>query len=366
MINNIPVKKNQEYIVKIIDNGYDGEGIAKLKNYTIFIPNTIKGETVKTLIVKVNSSHAFGKIIDILEKSPSRIESDCITYKRCGGCNLRHMKYEDTLKLKQNIVQNLVNKMLKNKLEIKETIGMEKPYHYRNKVQFPVGYNKNNELVKGIYANRSHEIIETKGCFIQNKESEEIANFIIEFMKKNELTAYNEKNRTGIVRHIMIKVGIKTNQVMCVIVVNQEELPKEEELVKELVKQFPNIKTIVKNINTKNTNIILGNININLYGQGYICDKLGEYIFEISPLSFYQINPIQTEKLYNKAIELAKLNRNDIVLDLYCGIGTIGIFTSKLVKKVIGVEIVEEAIKNANKNARINNVSNIEFFLRRC
>lgn len=358
----IPVKKNAEYVVEIIDNGYEGEGIAKIDNYTIFIPNAIKGEIVKIIIVKVNSSHAFGKILDIVQQSLSRVESDCCTYKRCGGCNLRHMKYEDTLKLKQNTVQNLVNKELEAKLEVKETIGMEKPYHYRNKVQFPVGYNKNNELIKGTYANRTHEIIETKGCFIQNKEAEEIANFIIEFMKKHCITAYNEKNRSGIVRHIMIKVGMKTNQVMCVIIVKQEKLPKEQELVKELVHKFPNIETIIKNVNDKNTNVILGNTNINLYGLGHIYDKLGEYTFEISPLSFYQINPIQTEKLYYKAIELAKLTKNDIVLDLYCGIGTIGIFTSKFVKKVIGVEIVEQAIDNANKNARMNEIDNIEFF----
>ena len=358
---NIPVEKNKEYIVDIIDNGYEGEGIAKIDNYTIFVQNAIKGEKVKILIVKVNSSHAFGKILEILEKSYMRIESDCSTYKRCGGCNLRHIKYEDTLKIKQNIVQNLINKGLETKLEVKETIGMEEPYHYRNKVQFPVGYNKDNKVIKGVYANRTHEIIETQGCLIQNKQSEMIANFIIEFMIKHNIPAYDEKDRTGIIRHIVVKIGIKTNQLMCIIVVNQIKIPKEKELVKELLEKFPNIETIVKNINTKNTNIILGNTNITLYGEGYIYDKLGEYTFEISPLSFYQINPIQTEKLYNKAIELAKLEKSDIVFDLYCGIGTIGIFISKFVKKVIGVEIVEQAIENANRNARINNIENIEF-----
>ncbi len=361
-MNNIPVEKNKKYIVDIIDNGYEGEGIAKIDNYTIFIPGAIKGERIKTLIVKVNSSHAFGKIIDIVEKSNIRADSDCATYKRCGGCNLRHMNYKDTLVLKQNIVKNLANKMLKNNIEVKETIGMEKPYHYRNKAQFPVGYNKNNELVTGVYASRSHEIIETKGCLIQNKLTEEIAKFIIDFMKRNNITGYDEKKQTGIVRHIVVKVGIKTEQVMCIIVVNQEKLPKEKELVEELLNKFPNIKTIVKNVNSKNTNVILGSKNINLYGEGHIYDKLGDYTFEISPLSFYQINPIQTEKLYNKAIELAKLNENDVVLDLYCGIGTIGIFTSKYVNKVIGIEIVEQAIENAKKNARINEVNNIEFF----
>lgn len=357
----IPVEKDKEYIVDIIDNGYEGEGIAKIDNYTIFIHGAIKGEKIKILIVKVNSSHAFGKILEIIDKSKSRIESDCCTYKRCGGCDLRHMNYQDTLMLKQSIVQNLINKTLKAKIDVKETIGMENPYNYRNKAQFPVGYNKSNEIITGVYANRSHEIIETNGCLIQNKQSETIVKFIIDFMKRNKIPAYNENNGTGIIRHIVVKVGFKTDEVMCIIVVNQEKLPKEKELTDKLLNKFPNIKTIVKNVNNKNTNVILGNKNINLYGKGCIYDNLGEFTFEISPLSFYQINPVQTEKLYNKAIELADLNKNDIVLDLYCGIGTIGIFTSKRVKKVIGVEIIEEAIENAKKNAKINNIDNIEF-----
>ena len=358
---NIPVKKNEEYIVDIIDNGYEGEGIAKIENYTLFIPGAIKGEKIRVLIVKTNVSHGFGKILEILEEVDSRIQSDCLTYKRCGGCNLRHIKYEDTLQIKQNIVQNLVNKHLKTSINVSGTIGMDSPYYYRNKAQFPVGYNKNNEIITGVYANRSHDIIPTNGCLIQNKEAERIAKFIIELMKKYNITAYNEKTGKGMIRHIVTKVAIKTNEIMCIIVSNQENLPKENNIVRELLKQFPNIKTIVKNINDKDTNVILGNRNITLYGDGYIYDELGEYTFEISALSFYQINPIQTEKLYNKAIELAELNKDDILLDLYCGIGTIGIFASKYVKKVIGIEIVQEAIENAKRNAKINNISNVEF-----
>ena len=355
------VEKNKEYIVDIIDTGFQGEGIAKIDGLTIFIPNAIKGEKLKILIVKVLSSHAFGKIVEIIEKSPYRIESDCTTYKRCGGCSLRHIKYEETLKMKQNAVQSLVNKTLKNKIEVEDTLGMENPYHYRNKAQYPVGLNKDGKPVIGVFANRTHEIIPINTCFIQNKQTEEIAKYIFEFLVKNNISVYNEKTQKGLVRHIVTKIGIKTNEIMCILVINGKEMPKEKELVEELTNKFKNIKTIVKNINTKNTNVILGNENINLYGDGYISDILGDYKFKISPMSFYQVNPIQAEKLYNLGVEFANITKDDIVFDLYCGIGTISLFMSKFAKKVYGVEIVKEAIIAAKENAKINNVDNTEF-----
>ena len=209
------IQKNQEYIVDIIDNGFEGEGIAKIDNFTIFIPETIKGEKVRVLIVKVLSSHGFGKVIEILEKSQARQDVDCNTYKRCGGCNLRHVKYEETLKMKQNAVQSLVNKTLKNKLQIKETVGMENPLHYRNKAQYPIGINKKGEPVIGVFANRTHEVIPIDNCLIQNKKSEEIAKFIIEFIKEKNISIYDEKKGKGLVRHIVTKVGIKTGEIMC-------------------------------------------------------------------------------------------------------------------------------------------------------
>ena len=355
------VEKNKEYIVDIIDTGFQGEGIAKIDGLTIFIPNAIKGEKLKILIVKVLSSHAFGKIVEIIEKSPYRIESDCTTYKRCGGCSLRHIKYEETLKMKQNAVQSLVNKTLKNKIEVEDTLGMENPYHYRNKAQYPVGLNKDGKPVIGVFAKRTHEIIPINTCFIQNKQTEEIAKYIFEFLVKNNISVYNEKTQKGLVRHIVTKIGIKTDEIMCILVINGKEMPKEKELVEELTNKFKNIKTIVKNINTKNTNVILGNENINLFGDGYITDILGEYKFKISPMSFYQINPIQAEKLYNLGVESANITKNDVVFDLYCGIGTISLFMSKFAKKVYGVEIVEEAIVAAKENAKMNNVDNTEF-----
>ena len=245
---------------------------------------------------------------------------------------------------------------------------MEKPYYYRNKAQYPFGTNKNGDKVFGIFAKRTHEIIEINDCKIQNPISAKIAREVLKFVRENNISVYNEETGKGLVRHLIVKVGIKTNEVMCVIVLNGEKFEKEQELVNLLLEKFNKddknefkIKTIVKNINTKNTNVILGNKNIVLYGDGYIKDKLGNYTFKISPMSFYQTNPIQTEVLYNKAIEAAKLKKSDVVLDLYCGIGTIGIYASSFVNKVYGIEIVEQAIEDAKENARINNIENIKF-----
>lgn len=358
----VPVEKNKEYIVDIIDQGYEGEGIAKIDNFTIFIEGTIKGEKCKILIVKVTTSHAFGKLIEILENSKYRVETDCGTYKRCGGCNLRHIDYEETLNIKQNTVQNLVNKTLNNKINVNMLIGMGNPYNYRNKAQYPVGLDKNNEPVIGVYAKRTHEIIPMRNCMIQNPLSEQIANFVFHFFIQNNIPIYNEKNGKGLLRHIVIKVGIRTHEVMCILVLNGKELKKEKELVKLLIKEFPEVKTVVKNINVKNTNVILGNENEVIYGDGYIYDKLGDYTFKISPMSFYQINPVQTEVLYNTAIEMANLSKTETLFDLYCGIGTIGIFASPYVKKVYGIEIVKQAIEDAKENASINDIRNIEFF----
>ena len=355
------ISKNEEYEVEIIDNGYNGEGIAKIDGFTVFVPNAIKGEVVKILIVKVLSSHAFGKILEIEKKSKFRQEIDCATYKRCGGCDLRHIKYEQTLKMKQNAVQALVNKTLKNKIEVKETLGMENPFFYRNKAQYPVGVNKDRKPIIGVFANRTHEVIPIKNCLIQNPKSEAIAKFILEFIKEKNISIYNEKTGRGFFRHIVIKVGIKTNEIMCIFVINGKKFPYEDELVKKLKQNYPEIKTIVKNINMKNTNVILGQENINLYGNGYIEDVLGEYKFKISPLSFYQVNPKQAEKLYNLGIEMAKVSKEDTVFDLYCGIGTISLFIAKYAKKVYGVEIVEQAIKDAKQNAKINNIENVQF-----
>lgn len=357
----IPVSKNKEYVVDIMDNGFEGEGIAKIDNFTIFIPNTIKGERVRIMIVKVLSSHAFGKLIEILKASPVRETEDCQTYKRCGGCQLRHIKYEETLKIKQNAVQSLVNKTLKQKIEVEETLGMENPYHYRNKAQYPLGINKEGKPVMGVFANRTHEIIPIQNCLIQNKQAEEVAKFIFDFIVKNKVSIYDEKKQKGLMRHIVTKIGIKTEEIMCILVINGNQIPQEKELINQVIMHFPNVKTIVKNINKQNTNVILGKENIPIYGDGFIKDKLGEFVFKISPLSFYQVNPIQAQRLYQIGVDAAQITKQDIVFDLYCGIGTISLFMARFAKSVYGIELVEEAVCAARENTLINKIDNAQF-----
>ena len=355
-MNTVPIEKNKEYIVDIIDNGFEGEGIAKIDDFTIFIPNAIKGEKIKVLIVKVLSSYAYGKIIEIIEKSPNRVEIDCPTYKRCGGCDLRHVDYEETLNMKQNTVQNLVNKNLKTEIEVKPTWGMGNPYHYRNKLQFPVGVDKEGKPVIGVFANRTHEIIPIENCLIQNEKSVQIAKYVLDCIKKYNISVYNEKNQTGLVRHIVVKSSRYFNEYMVIIVINGDFLPFEKEFY-----ACREICSIFVNINKKNTNVILGNKNKLIYGKEYLEDFLGNFVFKISPLSFYQVNAVQAEAMYNYAVEEAEITKNDIVFDLYCGIGTISLFMAKYAKKVYGVEIVEQAIQMAKENAKSNEIENTEF-----
>ena len=360
------IEKNKEYIVDIIDDGYEGEGIAKINDFTVFVPTAIKGEKCKILIVKVHTTYAYGKILEIIKKSENRVEPDCSTYKRCGGCSLRHIEYQYTLKIKQRMVQNLINKSMKKPINVNETIGMEHPYYYRNKLQYPIGVDQNNKAIMGVFAKRTHEIIPVNNCIIQNEKAEKIAKYIFELIKKYNISAYNEKNQTGQIRHIVIKIGVKTDEVMCIIVTNDKKIEKEEKIVEDIISEFPDVKTIVKNINNKNTNVILGNENMVLYGSGYIFDKLGDYKFKISPNSFYQTNPKQTEILYNIAInsimEDKDYLKDKIALDLYCGIGTIGIFSAKYFKEIYGIEIIEQAIEDAKENAKINQINNIKFY----
>ena len=357
------INKNEEYEVKIIDNGFEGEGIAKIDGITIFIPNCIKGEKVRIKILKVTKNMCFGKVIEILEKSDKRCDADCDTYSKCGGCNFRHIDYAHSLEMKKKSVETTIKKSLKRDVEVNEVIGMESPIYYRNKLQYPVGIGENGEAIMGIFANRSHRIIETSDCKIQNKKCQKVAKDVYEFIKKHKISGYNEETRTGIIRHVIVRIGIKTDEIMLTLVLNDFNLPHEKEFVDYIISNNPEIKTIAKNLNNKNTNVILGNETEIIYGNGYIYDYLGNKKFKISPLSFYQVNPVQTEKLYAKAVEFADLTGNETIFDLYCGIGTIGIFASDKAKKLYGIETIAQAIEDAKQNVLINNIKNAEFFV---
>lgn len=356
------IKKNQIYEVEIIDNGFKGEGIAKIEDFRIFVSNAIKGEKVKIKILKVLTSYAFAKIEEIINPVDCRKEKDCKTYSKCGGCIMRHMDYQKTLEIKRNSV---ISTLKKQGIEttVKNTVGMENPQFYRNKLQYPLGKDEQGNPIIGIFAERTHRIISTEKCYIQNEKLQEIANEIFKFIKANEIPVYDEKNLDGEIRHLVLKIGIKTNEIMVVIVSNKKKITCENELVNFIKEKYPMVKTIVKNINMADTNVILGKENVVLFGEGYIYDELLGFKFKISAMSFYQVNPYQTEKLYLKAIEYAQLSGKETVFDLYCGIGTIGICASKKIKKLYGIETVPQAIQDAKMNAKENNIENAEFFV---
>ena len=345
------IKKNDEYVVDIIDYGADGEGIAKIDNFIIFVNRALKGEKCKIVITKVVKSFAYGRILEIIEASPRRVVPDCKIYLQCGGCNLRHIDYKETLNIKTQKVQNLVNKTLRQKVKVEHTIGMDDPFYYRNKTIYPVSKNKK----IGFYKERTHEIVEAEECLCQSKIGFEIASKVAE-MYDGEI--HDEDTRKGTLRNIMIRTGYTTNEIMVVLVQTDDVIRIN---VDELVNIYPDIKTIVININDKVTNVVLSDKNKVIYGEGYIIDELNDIKFKISVNSFYQINYVQTKKIYDLAIEGAKLSKSDILCDLYCGIGTIGLTAANKVKKVYGVEIVEDAVKDAKENAILNSIDNAEF-----
>ncbi|WMJ80529.1 23S rRNA (uracil(1939)-C(5))-methyltransferase RlmD [Clostridium sp. MB40-C1] len=361
MKNVVPVEKNKEYIVQITGEGYEGEGVARIDNYPVFIQGALLGEEVKTRVIKVKKSFAFGKLLEIIKSSKNRIEPVCSIYNKCGGCSIQHFSYEAQLEFKKNRVKDVLDRI--GKLEdytLHDTIGMKNPYRYRNKVQLPVG-EEEGEVKIGFYAPRSHNIIDMRRCHIQDEIGDTVIFLTKDWMKRFNIKAYDEDKNTGLVRHIMIRSGFKTGEVMVVIVTNERKLPHKDEFVKVISENIEGITSIVQNVNSKKTNVILGEECITLYGRDYIRDYIGEFKFNISPLSFFQVNPIQTEILYSKALEYADLNGKEVVFDAYCGAGTISLFLSQKAKKVYGVEIVPQAIENAKVNARENNVTNVEF-----
>lgn len=357
------IEKNTECIITIEDITSEGEGIGRVNGFALFVKDTIMGDVVKVKIMKMKKSYGYGRLMEIITPSPYRVDPICPVAKQCGGCQLQHCAYEKQLELKENKIRNCLERIGKlSDINMEPIIGMDEPYYYRNKAQFPVGKDKNSKIVMGFYAGRTHSIIDTPHCYIQAKENDKILPVIREYMEKYHVEPYDEISHTGLLRHVLTRVGYVTKEIMVCFVINGTDILHKEELVEKLC-QIEGMTSITLNINREKTNVILGKELKTIWGLGYITDYIGDIKYQISPLSFYQVNSVQTRKLYETALDYAGLTGEEIVWDLYCGIGTISLFLAQRAKQVYGVEIVPEAIEDAKRNAKINGTKNAEFFV---
>jgi 23S rRNA (uracil1939-C5)-methyltransferase len=358
------VNKNDELIIEIGDIGSEGEGIGKYQGYTLFVKNALVGDKVKVKVMKTKKTYGYARLMEIIEASPYRVTPLCELAGKCGGCSIQHLDYKKQLEYKQNKVKNCLERIggFTNNYNMEPIIGMEEPYYYRNKAQFPVSRDKEGKLAIGFYAGRTHSIIDTTHCYIQAKENDEVIQKVRDFMNEYHISTYDEEKHEGLVRHILTRVGFTTGEIMVCIIINGKDIPHKDELIKSLT-EIPKMTSISVNINREKTNVILGSKVVTLWGQPYITDYIGDVKYQISPVSFYQVNPIQTKVLYETALEYAGLQGDEVVWDLYCGIGTISLFLAKNAKNVYGVEIIPQAIDDAKRNAEINNITNAEFFV---
>lgn len=364
-------KKNDVLEIEITDQGTTGEGIGKVSGYTLFVKDTVIGDVAKVKVMKAKKNYAFARLVEIVKPSKYRVEPLCPVAKSCGGCQLQAMNYQQQLKFKQEKVFNNIRRIGGvEDFVMKPIMGMEElcikgheengPFHYRNKAQFPVGRDKEGRIISGFYAGRTHSIISVNDCLLGTGVNKTVMDIIKMYMTLEGVKPYDEVTHKGVVRHVLIREGKHTGEVMVCIIINGDKLPQVDRLVEQLLK-VSGMTDISLNINKEKNNVILGDKIIKLYGPGYIEDYIGDVKFRISPLSFFQVNPVQTEKLYSKAMEYAKLTGSETVWDLYCGIGSISLFLAKNARKVIGVEIVEPAVEDAKVNARINNIENVDF-----
>ena len=364
------LEKNDIVRLTISDIGTDGEGIGKVDGYTLFVKDAVIGDTITARVIKLKKNYGYGRLMEVIEPSKDRVEPVCPVARQCGGCQIQQMSYDAQLDFKRKLVEGNLRRIGGfPDINVLPVIGMDEPYHYRNKAQYPVGRDKDGNVVIGFYAGRTHCIIDNQDCAIGARENVKILTAIRDYINENKVSVYDENTGKGAVRHILIRKGFHTGQVMVCIVVNGESLPQEDKLVAKLTglelweNEGGNIYSVMININRENTNVILGDRCRTLWGKDYIEDSINGITFQISPLSFYQVNPVQTEKLYGKALEFAGLTGNEVVWDMYCGIGTISLIMATRAKKVYGVEIVPAAIENAKNNARINGLDNAEFYV---
>ena len=358
-------KKNDLLTVTIEDMGHDGEGIGKVDGYTVFVKDTVIGDKVQAKIMKAKKNYGYARLVEIMEPSKDRVEPRCAYARQCGGCQIQALSYEKQLAYKQQKIENnliRIGGFQKEEIPMQPIIGMEDPYHYRNKAQFPVGCDKEGHLIAGFYAGRTHSIISNRKCYLGVEVNEQILNLVLAHMEAYDIPAYDETTGKGLVRHVLIRYGFQSKEIMVCLVVNGSRIPGAEDLIAKL-REIPGMTSISLNINREKTNVILGRKGKLLWGQEYITDTIGPIAYQISPQSFYQVNPVQTQKLYEKALEYAGLEGNETVWDLYCGIGTISLFLAQKAKQVYGVEIVPAAIEDAKRNATLNHITNAEFFV---
>ena len=356
-------RKNDIVTLDIEDCGVDGEGIGKADGFTVFVKDAVIGDRVTAKIMKAKKNYGYGRLMEILKPSPYRVEPKCTFARQCGGCQLQALSYEQQLAFKEKKVRGHLERIGGFiELPMEPIIGMDEPYHYRNKAQFPVGKNKEGRIITGFYAGRTHTIIENRDCVLGVSQNKEVLDRVIAHMEAYGIEPYNEETGKGLVRHILIRYGFFTGEVMVCLVLNGSSIPQKETLIEHLL-EIPGMTSITINVNKKRSNVILGEEIRLLWGKPYITDKIGDISYQISPLSFFQVNPLQTGKLYSKALEYADLHGEETVWDLYCGIGTISLFLAQKAKFVRGVEIIPAAIENANDNARLNGIENVEFFV---
>lgn len=359
------MKKDDLLDIVIEDIGSDGAGVGKADGFILFVKDAIPGDHVRVKIMKMKKRYGYARLMELIAPSSDRVQPHCPVAKQCGGCQIQAMSYKKQLDFKENKVKNNlqhIGGLDLRSFEMEPICGMEEPLGYRNKAQFPIGRDKNGKIVAGFYAGRTHSIIANTNCSLGVPENEQILKKVISWMEKYHIEPYDEVNNRGLVRHVLIRFGFTTKEIMVCLVINGRRLPKYQELSDSL-HELSGMTSITANINTDRTNVILGKEIILISGKPYIEDYIGDVKYRISPLSFFQVNPIQTRNLYGKALEYAGLTGNETVWDLYCGIGTISLFLAKKAKKVYGVEIVPAAVEDARNNARINGIENAEFYV---
>lgn len=356
-------RKNDIVTLEIVDCGTDGEGIGKADGFTVFVKDAVIGDTIVAKIMKAKKNYGYGRLMEILKPSPYRVEPVCLSARQCGGCQLQAVSYEEQKVFKEKKLRGHLERIGGfTEFPMEPLIGMDDPYHYRNKAQFPVGRNKEGRIVTGFYAGRTHAIIENRDCALGIPQNKDVLDRVIAHMEKYNIAPYDEATGKGLVRHIFVRYGFFTGELMVCLIINGQDLPHQRELVEKLC-EIPGMTSISLNINKKRSNVILGDKVKTIWGEDYITDKIGDISYEISPLSFFQVNPKQTWKLYSKALEYADLHGEETVWDLYCGIVTISLFLAQKAKFVRGVEIVPAAIEDAKRNAQINHIENVEFFV---